>query len=114
MALDVRVPLDGILFAFGLPATITRPAPSDTPLTTTAFWVDEIEEEQPFGMEHQRRDPRRVIGLPRTAALPEVEPGTRIVMAEEQGKPTKTWQVEGYESPAESDAWWVVVREIRE
>lgn len=113
MALDIGVPLDAGLFAFGSPATVTRPSPNDTPVSTTAILDDEIEEESPFGSDHAKRDPRRVIGLPRIAALPEVEPGTRIVMAEIRGGPLKTWQVEQYEGPAEPDAWWVIVREIR-
>lgn len=108
---DARVPLDPILDAFGVPATVTRPAPDDDPVATTALWPGRwpLEERHPFGTDLQRRDPRRVLGLPK-ADVPHLPKGTLVVAPEEAGGPTRTWMVDNYEQHQPADLWLVLVK----
>lgn len=107
---DARVLMDPILAAFGLPATVTRPAPDHAPVSTTAVWVSpRLEEQLPAGQDMQRGEPRRVLCLPRSA-LSKVPKNTRIVAAEESGGPSKTWRVEGPDR-VEHDHWRLLVVE---
>lgn len=106
---DLRVSLGPILSAFGVPATVTRPAPDNTPVVTTGVWVRPLHEEQePFGANRRRREPRQVLSLPRTSALATMPEGTLIVAPEEAGGPSVTWRWDGMEQ-AESDCWRVIV-----
>jgi hypothetical protein len=83
------------LSAFGVPVTVTRPAPDDTAITTTGIWVTPSTEDVPSGAEFSRRDPRRVLALSRTA-VPTCPRGTRIDAPEEQAADTVLeWRVEG-------------------
>lgn len=96
------------LAAHGVAATVTRPAPENTPIATTGIWVRPLHEErEPFGVNRRRREPRQVLSLPRAdvATMPE---GTFIVAPEFTGGPPITWRWDGLEQ-AESDHWRVVV-----
>lgn len=79
--------------AHGVPATVTRPAPNDTPITTRVLWVTADTELVPSGGEFQRRDPIRVAAL-RRDQVPTVPEGTEIVAPEQSGGPDVTWRVE--------------------
>ena len=106
---DLRVPMDPILNAFGVPATVTRPAPDNTPVLTTGVWVRPLHEEQePFGANRRRREPRQVLSLPRSSALPTMPEGTFIVAPEEAGGTPVTWRWDGLEL-TETDCWRVIV-----
>lgn len=94
---DIRVPLDPILSAFGVPVTVTRPAPNNTPISTTGVWMTPESVDVPIGVEFQRRDQRRVMALPRSA-VPTVPHRTVIVAPEKQGGASKTWVVDGTDS----------------
>jgi len=102
----------GVMFAtMGLPAVVTRPAPDSTPLDTRAIWIAPREEPQPFGTDLARRDPRRVLCVPRTETLPALPRGTTIACAELDGGTTKTWRVDGYQQPVTADEMRVWVLE---
>lgn len=78
-------------------ATVTRPAPNDTPVSTTGIWQRSLFEDQPVGSEFSSREPRRVIAL-RRDVLPELERGTLISAPEKPGGTPVDWQVDKIES----------------
>ena len=79
----------------GVPATVTGPAPDDTPVVTTGIWTTApLTESAPFGMDLQRRDPRRVLALPRRT-LATVLRGAVIVAPETPDGADLTWVVDG-------------------
>lgn len=81
----------------GVPVTVTRPVPDDTPVTTTGIWTTApLEESRPFGTDFQRRDPRRVLALPRRT-LTTVPRGTVILAPETPDGDPQTWVVDGVE-----------------
>jgi hypothetical protein len=97
-----------LLAVFGLPATVTRPAPDDTPIATTAIWVTEaMEESRPFGTDFQRREPRRLLALPR-ADLATLPRGTVIAVPEMSGAASKAWRVDGLDQ-VDPQFWRVIV-----
>jgi len=98
------------LAAHGVSATVTRPAPDDTPVSTTGIWYTQpLDETRPFGTDFQRREPRRVMALPR-ADLSTLPRGTTIVAPETIGGTDKTWVVDGLER-VEADTWRAIVRQ---
>ena len=106
---DLRVSLDPVLSAFGVPATVTRPAPDNTPVSTTGVFIRPLQEEQvPHGINLQRREPRRIFVMKRSASLATMPPNTLIVAAEELGGTPVTWRVDGFDE-VESDCWRAIV-----
>jgi hypothetical protein len=106
MAADLRVPLGPILEAFGVPATVMRPAPDDTPIETTGIWISPLTAEMPSGLEFRttelRMTERRyLLALPR-ADVPTIPRGTRIAAPEVLGQVDQWWRVDGVEQ-ADSD-----------
>lgn len=93
---DFRVPISTLLAAFGVPATVTRPAPDDDPIATTGVWVSPIPDDVPVGMEFQRRERRRVLALDRDA-VPTVPRGTVITAPERDSEHAQTWRVDSLE-----------------
>lgn len=93
---DARVPMDPIFSAFGVPVTVTRPAPDDDPIVTTGVWVSPIPDDVPVGMEFQRRERRKVLALDRDA-VPTVPRGTVIVAPERDSEDAQTWRVDSLE-----------------
>lgn len=112
MPLDLRVPMAPITDAFGLPITVTRAEPSD-PIDTTGIWLPPLVEEQPFGTALRRREPRRVMSVPRSDVLATMPLGTVIVAAEEIGQAAKTWRVDALDR-TERDAWRVILVPVSE
>jgi hypothetical protein len=88
--------MDPILREFGVPVTVTRPAPDDDPIQTTGVWVLPITEDVPLGTEFQRKERRRILALDRDE-VPTVPRGTVIVAAERAGDDAQTWRVDGLE-----------------
>lgn len=81
--------------AHGVAATVTRPAPDGTPVSTTGLWLTTpLEELRPHGLDFQRREPRRVMALPRRTF--DSVPRGSLVSAPERldGTPTD-WRVDG-------------------
>ena len=108
--MDLRVPFELLLAHFGVPATVTRPAPDDDVIETAGIWLTETAETQPFGTDFRRREPRRLIGLARSV-VPTLPRGTLIVAAEFVGGVEKTWRVDEFDR-AESDQWRAIVVQI--
>jgi len=94
----------------GVTATVTRPAPDDTPVSTTGIWspFSPQQDDQPVGTDFRRREPRRVMALPR-ADLTNVPRGTSVVAPESPGGTDKTWVVDGLER-VEADTWRVILK----
>lgn len=108
MGLDLRVPTSPITGAFGLAITVTRPAPDNTPVTTEGVWVPPLIEEQPVGSDLQRREPRKVLAIPRTSTLAKIPRGSTISAPEVLGGTNQTWRVDGYDR-VEADLFRVIV-----
>lgn len=97
-----------VMAAHGVSATVTRPAPDSTPVSTTGLWLTTPQDEaQPYGVDISRRDPRRVLVLPR-ADLSSVPRGTSISAPEVLGGAAKTWRVDGIDQ-VQGDHWRVLV-----
>lgn len=93
----------------GVPATITRPAPNNTPITTTVIWaVAPVSDGQPYGSALHRIDSRKVMAIAR-ADVPTLDTGTVIVAAEVDGESAKTWVVDGIERTL-ADQWRAFVK----
>lgn len=82
------------LAAHGLPATVTRPAPDATPISTSVVWVTPDTDDLPSGAPFGRREAREVAVLSRLA-VPTCPIGTRIVAARIDGEAAQGWRVEG-------------------
>lgn len=107
--MDARVPVAGLLAAFGVPATVTRPAPDDAPIPTTGIWVTGAGDEgQPYGTDFRRTDPRRQLAFLRSA-LETLPRGTEITAPEVLGGTVKTWRVDQIGDATDSEFWRAVV-----
>ena len=85
----------------GLDAVITRPAPDDEPITTRIIWLTPAPDLNPIGLDDQRfqpnfqrRDPIRMLALPR-GDVPTAPRGTLIVAKEWGSTTDSTWRVDG-------------------
>lgn len=106
---DARVPMDLALDAFGVPATVRRAPPNETPLPTTGFWIRPLHEEQlPVGSDLQQREPRRVFVMKKTAAFASLKRGDLIDAPEELDGPVVRWRVDGFDQ-VDSDCWRPIV-----
>lgn len=93
---DIRVPMDPLFEAFGVPATVTRPEPDDTPIATSVIWESWPTEDAAGGFAVQRREPRRVLAM-RLDQVPTVPRGTVIQAPEQAGAAIKRWKVDGFD-----------------
>lgn len=106
---DARVPLALALDAFGLPVTVTRPAPDASPVTTTGVWLAPLlDESLPAGTDLQRREPRRVMAVSRTSELASMKRNSLISAPEELGGTAVLWRVDSLDR-VEHDHWRVVL-----
>jgi hypothetical protein len=92
---------DANFAAHGVAATVTRPWPDDTPITTTGIWCTPglsrpFIEAVPGDFDLQRRDRHRVMALmvKDVATLPK---RTRIDAPEVDGGPVLAWRVDSTE-----------------
>lgn len=92
---DARPPIGAFFDAFGVPATVTRPTPDDTPIETTGIWVPEQTELAPPGLGFGRNEPRKVLAF-RRDQVPTLRLETRIVAPDPESGVVKTWLVDGY------------------
>lgn len=104
---DLRPDFASAQTAFGVPATVTRPAPDDTPIETTVIWVPPLPTDLPVGFDAQRQEPQLILAIP-LVDVPAVPRGTLVECPEVLGGPTKTWLVDGFDR-YEFDATRVVV-----
>jgi hypothetical protein len=108
--MDIRVPMAPIVAAFGLDIQVTRPAPDDTPVPTTGVWIPPpLEETRPVGTDFQRREPRKILAVPRTTTLPNAPRGSIVLAPEAAGAAILTWKVDGYDKPVEPDLMRLIV-----
>lgn len=103
---DLRPQLSSALSAFGVSATVTRPA-SDA-ITTTLIWMTPVTLPSAAGEDFSRREPARVAAIPR-ADVPTFPMGTTIAAAEYDGGPVVTFQFDGHDSQADPEHWRVRV-----
>lgn len=99
----------------GVPATVTRPFPDETPIETRGIWLTPglsrpFTEPYPGGAQLQRREPERVIALQRSE-VPTVPRGTRIDAAERIGGAVVAWRVDTVEHVDAGQHRVFVVRE---
>lgn len=107
MALDLRVPIDVLLEAFGVPATVTRPVPDDTPIVTSGIWTDAAFE-VPAGGEFTRQENRRVLSFDR-AVVGTMPRQTAILAPERKDLAILGWRVDGTAyTDSEMVGVWVV------
>ncbi len=97
--MDIRPALDAPIGAFGLSVTVTPPY--EATVQTYGIWHGSLFEDAPVGQELTRRDPRRVMSLPR-ADIADVPRGSLVVAPEMEGEASKNWRVDGIEK-TESD-----------
>lgn len=111
---DFRPSMAVFLRAFGVDATVTRPAPDDDPITTVGIWVPPDTVELP-GSEFQRREQIRILAFD-VDAVPTLPTGTLITAPERKDDAVKTWVVDG-QAPVnaiDADQRRVIVRLHRE
>lgn len=90
LVLDLNFSVHGVL------ATVTRPAPDNTPIETVGVWLPPATEGFPTGADFQRREPQRVMAL-RRDEVPSVPRGTLIAAPEKGGDAVQVWRVDGFE-----------------
>lgn len=93
---DAKVFADPILRAFGVPGTITRPAPDDVPIETTVVWVPPDTLSEPDRSNITRRRPHRILGVP-LADVPTVPSQTVIAAPLVKGGDVLNWVVDGFD-----------------
>lgn len=102
--------MDPIFSAFGVPATVTRPDPNDTPVATTIVWGSWLTEDALGGSQVQRREPKRVLSV-RLDQVPTLPRGSVIEAAEVAGGTSKRWRVDGLERLETDLGRYVVVHD---
>jgi hypothetical protein len=91
---DARPSFEPLLDAFGVPATVTLPAPDDTPIETVGIWLAPFYQDDPTGSGFPRRESIRVFAV-RKSAVPRLPIGTLIAAPELAGGDVVTWRVDG-------------------
>lgn len=93
---ELRAVVREVNFAtHGVSATVTRPAPDDTAITTRVIWITPITDDGGgFGSSMQRREARRQVAI-RFDDVPTVPRGTILVAASAFGGTAQRWRVEG-------------------
>ena len=97
-------------------ASVTRPAPDNTPITVGAdghplkvIWaVEPVSDGQPYGSDLHRVEPRKVLAVSR-ADVPTLPRGTTITAPGIDGEANKTWVVDGLERTL-ADQWRAFVK----
>lgn len=92
----------------GVPATVTRPYPDDTPIETSVIWLQPITNDVPVGVDFQRREPERVLGI-RLDEVPTVPRGSVILAPERVGSVVSRWRVDALASLDADHGRYVVV-----
>ena len=91
---DFRVQMSALLRAFGVAATVTRPAPDDAPIVTEGIWVPLDSVSVPEGTVWDRREQLRCIAFD-VNAVPTLPTGSLIAAPERKGGTVQTWFVDG-------------------
>jgi hypothetical protein len=91
--MDARVDFEPLLEAFGVPATVTRPAPDDDPIDTVGIWLLPHNMDEPIASGFTRREPIRVLAVCKDV-VPTLPRGTRIEAPERAGGDVLRWVVD--------------------
>ena len=112
---DYRPLMAALLRAFGVAATVTRPAPDDEPIVTEGIWVPLGTMDMPEGGDWQRIEGLRCLAFD-VDAVPTLPRGTLIDAPERKGGTVRTWIVDGAAQPhgIDADQVKVIVRLNRE
>lgn len=93
----------------GVPATVTRPAPNDTPVSCTVInRVESLQERRPFGGDFQKREGRRVMSFKKEDFATQLERNTSVVAPERKGGADKTWVVDSIDR-VDAYCWHMVI-----
>lgn len=95
----------------GVDVTVTRPGVY-LPVATRGIWLPPVVDEVPFGHELARREPRRILALPRSD-VDSAPRGTVIAAPESPGSVTVTWVVDGLAEAQTPEHLRVIVRPQR-
>lgn len=94
----------------GVPITVTRPSPDDTPVTTSGIWMAlSADETRPIGVDFQHAAPRKVLAIRLDAALPTIPRGSLVLAPDLQGGTVKSWRVDRTDRPYEVDEFRVLL-----
>lgn len=104
---EARVSVDSIQGAFGVPITVT--VPSGSPVLTTGTWTQPLDETPPHGQDLTRRDPRKVLAIPRSATLDAVPRGSAIAAPEYESGPVLAWRADGLDGLTAWDLMRIIV-----
>jgi hypothetical protein len=102
LALEINFAINGV------PVTIHRQFPDNAPVTTRGIWGLPADELQPYGVDHKRRSPRRVLVLPKLAGS-QVQKGSVVLAPEHGSDDVLTWIVDNFERPIEPETVRVLV-----
>ena len=86
---------------------VTRPG--QDPVETTGIWHVPLAEAPPFGTDFTRREPRRVLEVPRDDTLDDVPRGSVIVAADRDGAAATTWRADGLDRTDDPLRTYVIV-----
>lgn len=93
--------------AFGVSITVTRPG--EAAIATTGIWqISPLQEDQPYGADLAKREPRRVLAIAR-ADVPTMPRGTVISAPELPSGLAKSWTVDGLDL-VDPIHWRVIVK----
>ena len=106
--LDLRVPVGFVFEAFGVPATVTRPAPDDTPITTSVVWMSSLSEDALTGMQLQRREQKHILAV-RHDQVPNLPRKTVILAPRTLGATVERWMVDGTDRQEDDLTRYLVV-----
>jgi len=92
-----------------LSLSITVTIPGGEAVTTTGIWTKPLDEAMPFGQDMPRREPRKVLAIPRATTLDAVPRGSVILAPEIDDGTVLTWRADGYDGNTSPDLHRVVV-----
>lgn len=96
--------------SIGVPITVIRPSPDDTPVTTSGIWMAlPLDEARPLGTDFQHTAPRKVMAIRLDASLPTIPRGSLVSAPELQGATVKSWRVDRTDRPYEVDEFRVLL-----
>lgn len=93
----------------GVPATVTRPAPENTPVSCTVILrTVQLQERRPFGGDFQKREGRRVMSFQKADFATSLPRGTTVAAPERKGEADKSWVIDSLDR-VDPYCWHMVV-----
>jgi len=101
--------VDANFGVYGVPATVTRPAPDDTPVSCTVILrVEQLQERRFPGGDLQKREGRRVMSFQKADFATSLPRGTTVAAPERKGAADKAWQIDSIDR-VDAYCWHMVV-----